>query len=853
MFGFRNKTQSFDNILPIFGIEDEFIILKDGRVALLYSFSGAPAESLTEVDFSKFQQFFSNAFLELPIQYIVQKIDIFSNAAYISSSEISARPPASPVSPAFLVSHASSASPISASHTDQPLFQKETIRHFQGRDVLRQRSYLAIISDTENANKKNALSTLLASSSYKGIDEKKFLKIDQRKKQLLQISNTFVQSLNAIGFVQLTKTNAEEFKILLNQFLNFEFNRPTTYPERIWLNNRSHLTIGEKKVSVISLQDFGDEAHVSVKNNFGVLSPFLYRLGIYLQFPHVTVISLLREDTNRLLTQFDRTRAITQATQRLNPQQSQLKVQELFELTHHVRKNELNFLSLSLSVVVGSASETQLTRMVNTVNDAIKTTDGLKPLVESFDTCNSFIAAFPCCASESIRWLTATADIATCFINPTTEFHSRDSGDFICDRFRNLIYIDLFNRKLNNQNAIVVGPSGSGKSFAMGHFILQRFERKDRQVIIDVGGTYKNIFEGLDNPQTKDDLKYFEYTPENPISFNPFLGPKDPAGNYLFDDDKANVLLTLFGIILKDTQSNATVGALSKSEWPVYEQLLSLYYKHINNQNASNRQIPTLAHFVQWAFDAFQSKTFSAQMHQYLIQVEFEKALVCFQPYTLGRYHQLLNADYTQDLSNYRLICFDMARVKEVPALYPIVSFLLIELSMEIIRRFPEERKYVVMDEAWSMLSDAMGGFVEYLYRTIRKTNGSMTIVTQGVDELATDIGSIIKSKCETKIILNHSSLAEIEKVGNGLGLTHSEKEKVQSIRVASDCRELFIKQGTESAVYVLEVPIIEHAILTSNPVERNHLHQLKQLYSNLGDALHQWQEDKQQGFFEDK
>ena len=63
MFGFRNKTQSFDNILPIFGIEDEFIILKDGRVALLYSCSGAPAESLTEVDFSKFQQFFSNAFL----------------------------------------------------------------------------------------------------------------------------------------------------------------------------------------------------------------------------------------------------------------------------------------------------------------------------------------------------------------------------------------------------------------------------------------------------------------------------------------------------------------------------------------------------------------------------------------------------------------------------------------------------------------------------------------------------------------------------------------------------------------------------------------------------------------------
>ena len=128
-----------------------------------------------------------------------------------------------------------------------------------------------------------------------------------------------------------------------------------------------------------------------------------------------------------------------------------------------------------------------------------------------------------------------------------------------------------------------------------------------------------------------------------------------------------------------------------------------------------------------------------------------------------------------------------------------------------------------------------------------------MTIVTQGVDELDTAIGNIIKSKCETKVVLNHSSLAEIEKVGLGIGLTKSEVEKVRSIRVAPDCRELFIKQGTDSAVYVLEVPPLEHAILTSNPVERNHLNRLKRLYGHLQYALYQWQEDKQQGHFDTK
>ena len=824
MFNQAKRVQTIDRVLPILGFEEDVILLKDGRLALCYEFVGAPAESFNEAQYLQFHEYFSNAFLSLPKHYIVQKIDVFANATYID--------------------HANADEKLSHS-----FFKGETLRYFGERDVLRQRSYLILIGVGFKVRKRNSMSAFFSRAMHEKFDAAHFLDMGKRKQELMQVANAFASTLSAFGAISLRRLSQLECKQLVFQFVNFDFETSYAGAEREWLNEKAFLAIGDKKINTVTLQDFGDQADYFVRNEYGVLSSFLFRLGIYLQFPHVTVLSLMRDDTNQLLSQFDRTRSITQATQRLNQQQSALKVQELFDFTHHVRKNDLEFVALNLSVIVGSSGERSREKKVQWICEAFRSTYGLKPLVETFDNCNSFIGSLPGCAGENIRWLVATHDIAFCFVNPTTEFFSRSGGDFICDRFRNLIYIDLFNRNLNNQNALVVGPSGSGKSFAMGHFILQRFERRERQVIIDVGGTYRNIFEGLDDGEHKNAIKYFEYSPENAISFNPFLGSKNDKGNYVFDDDKANVLLTLIGMIVKDNQGNGMSGALGKVEWPVYEQLLTQYYQFVNQQGL----IPSLTNFISWSAQRYQEASFAESFMQNLDQIGFSSALICFQPYTTGRYAQLLNASYTEDLSDFRLICFDMARVKEVPALYPIVSFLLIELSMEIIRKYPDDRKYVVMDEAWSMLSDSMGNFVEYLYRTIRKTNGSMTIVTQGVDELDTAIGNIIKSKCETKVVLNHSSLAEIEKVGLGIGLTKSEVEKVRSIRVAPDCRELFIKQGTDSAVYVLEVPPLEHAILTSNPVERNHLNRLKRLYGHLQYALYQWQEDKQQGHFDTK
>ena len=45
----------------------------------------------------------------------------------------------------------------------------------------------------------------------------------------------------------------------------------------------------------------------------------------------------------------------------------------------------------------------------------------------------------------------------------------------------------------NKENRIVIGPSGSGKSFWLNNYILQSYELGRDIMIIDIGGSYRSM------------------------------------------------------------------------------------------------------------------------------------------------------------------------------------------------------------------------------------------------------------------------------------------------------------------------------------------------------------------------
>ena len=132
------------------------------------------------------------------------------------------------------------------------------------------------------------------------------------------------------------------------------------------------------------------------------------------------------------------------------------------------------------------------------------------------------------------------------------------------------------------------------------------------------------------------------------------------------------------------------------------------------------------------------------------------------------------------------------------------------------------------MDEAWSMFTENMGEFMESMFRTIRKKNGSITIISQGVEELVrAAVGSTVITNAATQIILYHPDEQQVADLGEVFGFTDHELDKIRSIRKLSGSREVFIKQADYGKVYLLEVADEIRLLVSSKPDERNELNRL--------------------------
>lgn len=808
--------------MPVLSFEKDLMVMKTGRVAIGYVFDGVEMEKWSANDYTTAGQIFDASFKSLPKFSIVQKIDIYYND-YLSKEK------------------------------DLDYFESKTVDHFLGRPILKHKSYFFIISPADNNAKPNEVNNSFA--SFDKIKTTSTLKnIESRLIEWQKTVPAYIQELGSIGDVKLTRLNTEELKEVYRQMLNMEFRFDPGLPYKALENKENYLVIGDKKINVLSMTEQSKIIEYSRQCDYGVVSPFTYNVGIHMQFPHIGITSYYIDDTDKELERLDRERKLNFAATQFGGEDPKLKDEELRIMTEDIRTNQKRIVSLSKQIIIYTLGEQARERNITTAISEIRTWDSANVMLESYYNTGMFFACLPGNASETVRWIPMPSDVATAYLDFSTSFNGANKGDYVADRFGNLVHINLFNRDINNQNCLVIGPSGSGKSFTIGHFLLQRFERRERQIIIDVGGTYKNIFEALGSEDLNSGVKYYEYDPERPISFNPFLVPFED-NKYVLNEDKVDFILSLFSQLWSGKDLKKSVKAII-SEW------MELFYKEAVEYKAKDKAyIPTLKSFYDWLIIYNENNKSNSKHQSHIIAFNdaglldgFNDFIIVLTAYTTGKYKTLLNNNERLDISEYPLVCFDMARVKDNKELYPLVTMLLTELSMDVVRKYPNDIKHFVMDEAWSMLSEGMGSFVEYMYRTLRKNNGAMTIITQGITEIVeSKVGSAIINNAATQIILNHTDINKIEHLSKHLGFTFDEVSKVASLRKGQTAREIFIKQGAESDVFSLEVCSSEHAILTSNPIERNHLNKLKQNYDKLAFAINQWVEDQKKGVFNNK
>lgn len=815
----KPKTAAFNAVMPVHSFEGDKVVFKDGRVAVGFRVEPAEMESWTSDDYDAFQTALVGVLRPLPVGTIVQKTDIYYDRPYREDK------------------------------TQQTYFENKMNKHFFERLVLFQKSYLflSFAPVAVKSPKTNAVNALVARAG-EAVLKNPFAQLVHTLEAAESGAVEFIQGLKNLGGVTFERQPSAEIHQLYLQYFNLNFDGQPTRQEREIGNDLGTFSVGEHKVNVLSMVGQGSDAYPAVRNGYGVTAPMLYPLTHLLQCPHVLTQALLIQDTRAELSSLDTDRKLNASLSFLATQDNHLRAAEVEEFTAEVRAENKQIVGLHLSCVLWDNNDTSRRENVERATAAFRYMFGTESVVESYLALPVFFGLLPGNAWQvPDRWLTSTADRGACYTHWTATYKTDPVGEYLTDRFRNLVQVNLFNTALDNQNAIVIGPSGSGKSYTFGNLIVQRFEKGARQIIMDVGGTYRNVLQSLNGEDF--DNTYFEYDPQRPIEFNPFVVPRDAAGKWLYNDEKTNFHLALLAALWKGGKDTA----LDKSERTILSRFLIEYYAGLNESprlNQKDEEFPGMESFYRFVeqYDQEMQKPVAlpgegaepdpldGARRQYQKNLKYidmhQFFLVLGQYITGGRYERVLNAKRDVDLSEYRLICFDLAKVQADPDLYPVVAMLITELSLDLFRKFPDDIKYIALDEAWTMLSGVLSEFIESMYRIIRKTNGSVAIITQGITEITSSkIGPAIINNSATKIILRHVNPNSLAQLQAPLGLTGHEMDLIKSVRSTEALREFFIKQGAKGKVFALEASPQLDAILTSKPVERNHLNKLVKFY----------------------
>jgi len=311
----------------------------------------------------------------------------------------------------------------------------------------------------------------------------------------------------------------------------------------------------------------------------------------------------------------------------------------------------------------------------------------------------------------------------------TMEIYYHNETDSFCK-------VSLFDEQCTNYNAIVAGGSGSGKSFTEQDKLWQAMKYDPCIAIIDFGGdgqgSYLSFVKNLKGT-------YLEINLHSEFSLNPFEGAyyirveKDEKGREIEIPDINGSPSAMLDTLLMGTLERMARG---KKTEPMpdnvrYElnQCIKKYYKAENNNDNNTCNLSDFAEkylkdnsvFVNSNWDLYKG------MYEFIGEGQNKGAYANF---FRGRY----------EVRNKDIVCFDMAGLKGHDRLKEVLIPALINMVMTNILGDPlkrDRKKYIIMDEAWRELQGGdMAEFMVEMFRTIRKLNGQITILTQSLNDL---------------------------------------------------------------------------------------------------------------------
>jgi type IV secretion/conjugal transfer VirB4 family ATPase len=399
---------------------------------------------------------------------------------------------------------------------------------------------------------------------------------------------------------------------------------------------------------------------------------------------------------------------------------------------------------------------------------------------ERYNLFNAYLAVVPGNYAFNLRSLlllnTNYADYALLFtLHSGYTFNSHLKQEYLAvleSNHRTPYYLNLHCK--DTAHSVILGRTGSGKSFLL-NFLITNLQKYDPYTFIfDLGGSFENLTRLFEGTYVKVGLN----TPG--FKINPFCLPKT----------KPNLdFLALFVKVLADDRGTNRLSIDEEQE--IYQQIENLY-----SVEPELRTLGVLANTLPRGLSQKLQRWTSGGQFGFLFD----------------------NAEDTVSFSRFQ--CFDFQGMEQYPQILEPLLFYILHRANHVItdRQITHLFKAFFIDEAWTFFRNPrIKSYIVEALKTWRKQNAAMILSTQSLDELRkSDILDVIIETCATKIFLANPDM-DRELYQNQFHLNDTE---IDLIAALVPKRQFLIKNHEIAKVANLEVDPKSYWLYTNDPFD---------------------------------
>lgn len=301
------------------------------------------------------------------------------------------------------------------------------------------------------------------------------------------------------------------------------------------------------------------------------------------------------------------------------------------------------------------------------------------------------------------------------------------SGILFANRHGSPIFIDIFGDATKTGHGLVVGTTGTGKSFVTNYLLASVICKYNPLIrIFDKGGSYQDLCQNLsgDYVELGTDTFKSSVTGEDiePSCLNPLHIETDPMTNKLRMPKKKSINAMAYQLV---AMRSALLGKLGdvKDDFSILKLnlLVDALNKFFTAWVSEHSMPPILSEFAK-----FLSKHNLGDLNGEVIALELSMF------YGDGTYAKVFDGQLTFSWNN-PFIVIETNGLSGDPLLGAIVVNLLRQISDDLIFNAPLLRKKIIaIDEAWSALANPQGAeMLAEFFRTLRKNNCGVILISQ--------------------------------------------------------------------------------------------------------------------------